>query len=199
MDHLRGHINTTKSFENFATVYQRNDPKLVAAAVATPSKYRFPELVGKAPAFHFRYGFKQSFLDVCNGVLRKNDWDNALTFGSVAHVEQLDDDHVLFYRRIMAVTSKEPSYERLIFNRQNRSIESASVCDNIDGSEFALETSVFHQDVGFKNASEGTTSMDTFALENAGENTVRVEIFKAHVSKVLQAMQFTKWDTEQAE
>jgi len=99
----------------------------------------------------------------------------------------------------MGCEQTEPAYERLIFNRQNKSIELAAVCDNFDGSEFAIETSVFHQDTGFKSVSEGTTSMDTFAQDNMGKNSVRVDVFKTQVRKVLQAMQFTKWDAEQAE
>lgn len=39
--------------------------------------------------------------------------------------------------------------------------------------------------------------MDTFAYENQGNLNGRVEIFKNHVQRIIQAMKFKQWSEEQ--
>lgn len=107
-----------------------------------------PEGVEKVPLFHITHRFaNMNFLNICNGILYKNFWETKRQFTSIAHVQQVDDDRVVVWRRhvdwcnIWAL-----GYERIIFNRANKTVETSYMAMNPDGSEYQIEKTTVNED-----------------------------------------------------
>ena len=125
-------------------------------------------------------------------------WEKRTQLTSVISAEQLDDDRVLIYRRVDHVEAIVPStYERIILNRQNLTAESTVIAPNPDRTETVVEQTTFHADTPVKNST--STHMDTFAYECQGSLNGRVDIFKTHVQRIIQAMKFKEWSEEQTD
>jgi hypothetical protein len=73
--------------------------------------------------------------------------------------------------------------------------ESTVIAPNPDRTETVVEQTTFHADTPLKDST--STHMDTFAYDNQGNLNGRVEIFKNHVQRIIQAMKFKQWSEEQ--
>ena len=65
----------------------------------------------------FRYNFKMPFLTVCQGVIRKFNWEQSRYLTTIEKVEQLDEDRVLIYRRYDTFDAMFTSWEQVLINR----------------------------------------------------------------------------------
>jgi len=82
------------------------------------------------------------FMDVCNAFMRKYDWEPANRLTTIEHVEQLDDDRIVLYRRHDHYNAPYTSFEQVFINRQNQSIESDFVGPNPNGSIYSTSKTV---------------------------------------------------------
>jgi len=60
-----------------------------------------------------------------------------------AHVYQVDDDRIVFYRRVETVMDDQLNYEKCTFNRSDRTITSELVDVLPNGDTKTLEKSVY--------------------------------------------------------
>ena len=63
------------------------------------------------------YKFSQPFAQVCTGIMLKYAWEPRYSLTSVSHVEQLDDDRILMYRRKEQCNTWTQGWEQIILNR----------------------------------------------------------------------------------
>ena len=97
---------------------------------------------GAPPALQFRYNFNAPFVSVCEAFLKKWNWEPANRLTTIERVEQLDDDRVVVYRRYDAFNAPFTSWEQIILNRANQSIEADVVGPNPNGTMYSVEKTV---------------------------------------------------------
>ena len=51
------------------------------------------------PVMQLQYKFASPFSTVCAALIRRDSWEPRTTLSSVSHVEQLDEDRIVMYRR----------------------------------------------------------------------------------------------------
>lgn len=72
---------------------------------------------------HLQHLYNFNFADVARAFLRKYNIDNKLNTTTIAHAGQLDENRFEIVRRMENIMSSKPIYERIIFNRKERSVE----------------------------------------------------------------------------
>lgn len=135
-----------------------------------------PELnQGTPPVLQFRYAFNTPFCSLAKAFVKKYNWEAPSHLTTVEKVEQLDDDRILIYRRHDIYNAPYTTWEQILINRQNKSIEADIVGPNPNGSIYTIEKTVYRPNM----TSETVQSlMDTFVYDVQGAGTSKVEIFK---------------------
>ena len=113
---------------------------------------------------------------------------------TIEKVEQLDDDRVLVVRRHDLYNAPFTSWEQVILNRQNQSVEASMVGANPKGTPYTVSRTVLRPDLASK---ANNSLMDTFIFDVQGAGTSKVEMFKNQVVQLHKAMKFTEWAAEQ--
>jgi len=133
-----------------------------------------PENLGMKmfPALNFKYTFAFPFLKACNAMMLKHNWELRTNFTSVDNVQQLDEDRIQFFRRLESVTSMEDSWERVIYDRSTKEIETRICGPNGDGSVYTIERTVLAP------KSEETTDVNTYIYDVQGNGQWKVEVFR---------------------
>ena len=98
------------------------------------------------------------------------------------------------YRRHDAFNAPFTTWEQVIINRQNQSIESDIIGPNPNGSTYSVEKTIFRPNLASKTVQ---SLMDTYVYDVQGMGTSKVEAFKHHVIKLHESLQFTEWAKEQ--
>ena len=82
------------------------------------------------------------------------------------------------------------TWEQVILNRQNQSIESSTVGANHNGTPFTVERTVLRPNLATKAVE---SLMDTFVYDVQGAGTAKVELFKNRVVQLRKTLQFSEW------
>ena len=109
---------------------------------------------------------------------------------TIEKVEQLDEDRVLMVRRHDLFNAPFTTWEQVILNRQNQSIESSTVGPNPNGSHYTVERTVLRPNLATKDTQ---SLMDTFVFDVQGAGTAKVELFKNRVVQLRKTLQFSEW------
>merc|ERR1711924_500933 len=104
-------------------------------------------------------------------------------------VEQLDDDRVVFYRRIAGYSSSKSAWEKVTIDRAAQTITAESLAPNYDGSISSPTVSVLSPAAG----SGDQTAFRVNLWETGGNGSARVEGFKTQCLRYLKAVQFQNW------
>ena len=64
-----------------------------------------------------RYTFNMPFLTVCQGLIRKFNWEDPNRLTTIEKVEQLDEDRLVIYRRYDTYNAMFSSWEQILINR----------------------------------------------------------------------------------
>lgn len=75
---------------------------------------------------HLQHLYNFKFADVAHAFLRKYNFDNKFCTTTIAHTKQLDDDSFEIVRRMENIVSSRPIYERIIFNRKDKTVQGFS-------------------------------------------------------------------------
>jgi len=150
-----------------------------------------PELEQGTPAvFQFRYTMNTPFTNVCAAFLAKYNWESAQNLTTIDRVEQLDDDRVVIYRRHDRYDAPVISFEQILLNRQNQSIEADVVGRNPNGSTFSVAKTVIRPNLATKAAQ---SLIDQFVYDVQGQGVSKLEVFKSQVVRLQRAVKFSEW------
>ena len=109
---------------------------------------------------HHKYAFK--FQDVANAFLLKYNFENRFCYTTIAESRQIDQDSFEIVRRMENSMSSRPVYERIIFNRNDRSVK---------GYTFETDKDLaYTEHYVYKQDGEDTTKTlyDMFLYKNPG-------------------------------
>ena len=109
--------------------------------VATfPTKYlmhrgRQSESYEGAPAIvRFNYEFKSPFNQLVMSQMLKHNWESRSTLTTIADVEQIDEDTIVYHRRQENAKSTQLGWDRVTVNRSTGQMTVDSLHPNTDGS-----------------------------------------------------------------
>ena len=145
-----------------------------------------PELHQGAPApLQFRYTFNSPILSVAEAFVNKYNWEAPARLTTIEKVEQLDDDRVVMYRRHDRFDAPFTTWEQVVINRQNQSVEADIVGPNPNGSTYSVEKTVYRPNLTSKAVQ---SIMDTYVYDVQGMGTGKVETFKSQVIRLHEAL-----------
>ncbi len=134
--------------------------------------------------------FAQSFPQLANTVLLINNWETRTRFSTVEHVQQLDEDRLVFYRRRAQASSLIETWEEVIVDRASKTITTNNVVPNPDGSRQVISKDVISEQ------EDGRARLDSFLWDVEGSGSGKVESFKNLVVRMLKASTFEQWSQQ---
>lgn len=145
-----------------------------------------------APVLKFQYLYNYPFLTVAQGLIQKYNYEPKAQLTTVTGVEQLDDDRFTFYRRVENVYGDRLNWERVTVDRR----EGGKITSELVGHIAAEVDKVFErstlQGVG-ENAVQHTHDL----IEHQGIKTLKVVHFKTNVEKLIKAIKFAQFESQQ--
>ena len=149
-------------------------------------------LPGMPPCLQFNFTFSLPVCALARATLLQHNWESRTRFTTVESVQQLDEDRVVFYRRKAISTTPVEHWEQVVIDRANKTITVSTVGPNRDGSMYTSEKSTFTpSECGEK------THMQQNLWDVDGNGAAKVDAFKTNVARVLKAVQFDKWASEE--
>ena len=121
--------------------------------------------------------------------LKRYNWEDRLQLTTVANVEQVDDDTLVYYRRHENLLLPETAWERVTINRATQSMTAENIGRNPDGSEILFEK---HNVVA-----DGSKTQDQLEVFSALAKSMKIDGFKDHIRKTLHAIKFDAFEKEE--
>ena len=141
-----------------------------------------PELGQGIPAtLQFRYTFKTPIASMAEAFVKKYQWEMPTRHTVIEKVEQLDADRIIMYRRHDIYNAPFITWEQVLINRQNQSIESDIVGANPNGTPYSISKTVLRPNLATKTVE---TLMDQYVFDVQGRHTGSVDLFKQQVLKI---------------
>ena len=122
-------------------------------------------------------------------MILKHNWEPRTHLSTISGVRQLDDDHIVFYRRLESTAMVGHTWEQVIMDRANKTCETRILGVNMDMSAHCVERTEL-------TATGEQVHMQTDVHDVQGNGTGKVEIFKNQIVKLLKTMQFVQWAAE---
>ena len=97
------------------------------------------EFAGRPPILKLSYEYLHPFAKITDAYLKRYNWEERLQLTTIANVEQVDDDTLVYYRRQENLLLPETAWERVTINRATQSMKAENIARNADGSEALLE------------------------------------------------------------
>ena len=98
-------------------------------------------------------------------------------------MEQLDDDRFQYYLKHETIYGEELAFEKVTWNRENKSITSEYFINKTSNPEHVYEKDVI-------SAEDDTTVHDHYLYEDQGIKSFKIEMFKVTIEKILRAIKF---------
>lgn len=145
-----------------------------------------------APVLQFQYLYNYQFPTVAAAFLNKYTYEPRTQLTTFSGVTQLDDDRVMFYRRVESVHASHPTYERVTYNRADKTITNEVVLPEPGNNERLFERGVFQA------TEEGDqTVQNHFIIDHQSSKTLKIDLFKIGVEKVIKAIKFAQFEQSQ--
>lgn len=93
----------------------------------------------EVPAIQFQYLYNYQFPTVAEAFLKKYTYEPRTHLTTFSGVTQLDDDRIMFYRRADSVYSSHHTYERVIYNRADKTITNEVILPTTGDKERLFE------------------------------------------------------------
>jgi hypothetical protein len=138
----------------------------------------------------FHYTFNHSFSTLARVSLQMNNWEPRTRFSTVEHVQQLDDDKLVFYRRKATSASFAEVWEQVVIDREAKTISTSIMGANRDGSTYTAQKDVVTGLEGDK------ARLDTYLWDVEGNGSGKIEMFKNLCVRMLKAVKFEQWSNE---
>ncbi len=143
-----------------------------------------------APVLKMLYTYQQPFLSVAQGFLHKYSYEPRSQLTTFTGVEQLDEDRFMFYRRVDSVYSNKLTWERVVYDRR----EGGKITSELVQPLTAQLDKVYER--GTLQAEGNGVTHTHDLIEHQGIKSVKVEMFKTNVEKVLKAIRFLQYDQQ---
>ena len=92
------------------------------------------EFEGHPPVLRMSYKYTYPFNTIAQAYLKKHNWEARTSLTTIASVEQVDDDTLVYYRRLERYTSAQAGWEKVTVNRKDQSMNTQTLLRNTDGS-----------------------------------------------------------------
>jgi hypothetical protein len=81
------------------------------------------EYEGHPPVLRMSYKFSFPFNTIAQAYLNKYNWEARTQLSTIADVEQVDDDTLVYYRRMEKYTYPQYDWERVTVNRKDQTMK----------------------------------------------------------------------------
>jgi len=140
------------------------------------------------PLVRFSYKFNQPFNTMAMAYLKKFNWEKRTQLSTIAHVEQPDDDTLIYYRRQERITTNIPAWEKVTINRSDNTMVCEALGLNTDGSTGVIQRDIF--------TSGDSSTQNEQQVYGAVDKSYTVEQFKASVALLSKVIKFNQFEQE---
>ena len=147
------------------------------------------EFAGRPPILKLSYLYQHPFAKMTDAYLKRYNWEDRLQLTTIANVEQVDNDNIVYYRRQENLLLQDNAWERVTVNRATQSMVAENIARNADGSESLLEKHTL--------VADGSKTLDELQVFQGYAKSGKVDAFKEHVWKTLLAIKFDAFDNEE--
>jgi hypothetical protein len=85
------------------------------------------EFEGHPPVLRLSYKFAHPFNTIAQAYLKKHNWEARTHLTTIANVEQVDDDTLVYYRRLESYAFPQPDWEKVTINRKDQTMKTESL------------------------------------------------------------------------
>lgn len=126
------------------------------------------------PLMQLNYKYTLPFNAIAKAYLTKYNWEARTQLHSIAHVDQPDDDTIVYWRRSDRFTTPVQAWERVTVNRKDQTMRSEMLQLNTDGTEAILDA--------HKYWAEGANTHQQMSVFQGMAKSYKVEQFKFGIS-----------------
>lgn len=141
------------------------------------------------PLVKFDYTFNSPFANICSAYLKKYNFERKFELTTIADVEQVDDDTLVYYRRNEKITAPRDGFEKVTINRADKTMVVEALFENTDHSIGVTNRHVFQAD--------GENTIDKWDVYAATSKEWTINQFTAQISQIMKTMKFDKWAQEE--
>ena len=125
--------------------------------------------------------------------LKRYNWEPRTQLSTISNVEQVDDDTLVYYRRIERYSAPVPAWERVTVNRKDKTMVTETIARNTDGSTAVLDTSKYWSDYcdGVEQVQNKCDVFHTIA------KSTRIEQYKFGIERTLSAIKFSEFEAQE--
>lgn len=135
------------------------------------------------------YDYLHPFSKIADAYLKRYNWEGRMQLTSIAHVEQTDEDTLVYYRRHETLTQPTNAWERVTINRATKTMQAENIAMNTDGSESLLEANQF--------SGSGEKTCSELQVYQGLHKSAKIDAFKRQILKTLHAMKFQEFEKEE--
>ena len=128
------------------------------------------------------YQFNMPFATIAKAYMMKYNWETRTQLTSIAHVEQPDDDTIVYWRRADRFQTPVPGWERVVINRKDQTMKAETLQLNTDGTEAVIDAHKFQAD--------GAKTKQQMEVFQGLAKSYKVEQFKYGISQTMKAIKF---------
>lgn len=139
-----------------------------------------------APVIKMNYTYKHPMNTMVMAYMRKYIWEDRFHATSIAHVEQPDENTVVYYRRQESMLHPGYAWERVTIDRSTQKMTAEIIGQNTDGTEQLIDRHTF--------VAKNDNVENTFETFSGRGNSFKVEQYKGGIMKTLQAIKFHQMD-----
>lgn len=143
-----------------------------------------------SPVVQFQYTYHYPFSVLAQAFLSKYSYEPRTHLTTASNVQQLDDDRIMFYRKVESVFTDEMNYERVIIDRRDGGKITSELIKPRTGGERLFERGVIEA------KGDDQAVHNHYIYDHQGIKTWKVEFFKNGVERLIKAIKFSQFEKE---
>lgn len=147
------------------------------------------EYEGHPPVLRLSYKYAYPMNTIAIAYLKKYNWESRTQLSTIANVEQVDDDTLVYFRRMETQTKTTPGWEKVTINRKDQTMNTEVLNRNTDGSVAIMEASKYWTENGKVH--------NTLEVYATFAKSFKVEQYKSGIENVVKAIKFADFEAQE--
>jgi len=132
------------------------------------------EWAGHPPVMKLNYKYSHPFSAIAKAYLTKYNWESRTQLTTIAHVDQVDDDTIVYWRRCERYSAPQAGWEKVTINRKDNTMKCDTMMLNTDKTESIIDSHKFWAD--------GAHTKNELSVFAGMAKSYKVETFKYGIS-----------------
>ena len=145
------------------------------------------EYAGHPPIMKLRYKYKYPLSTMAMAYLNKYTWEPKYFLTTIAGVEQVDADKLVYLRRHDSLLFPDPTYERVTIDRAEKTMRAETLSKNSDGTESLAQLHKFYEDAQ-------QNVLNEFHVFQGADKSTKIDLYRQGIGHTIQAIKFAEFE-----